>query len=261
MLFNKKFDLVLSIGEDCACTSYLRRFNLQDYSFPFDWLTKASFECRINLLVNDFENFLIKENISLMQKPENKEVDNKHDYYKDNLLDFYFYHDFRSNCNFEEEFLIVKNKYQRRIKRLYEVIENSKNVLFVWWSRNKHQDENCIINSYEKLKTKFQNKNVYLLIIESSDSFSIKNLCNNHVIIKRYDNISYKHNFKWNEVMGNEENNTKVFSKIKKVRTINWYIKNLIYKILKALINLFPNKKLRHKFKEDLSYKFFKSKL
>lgn len=37
MLFNKKFDLVISLGEDCACTSYLRRYNLQDYSYSFDW--------------------------------------------------------------------------------------------------------------------------------------------------------------------------------------------------------------------------------
>lgn len=26
MLFNRKFDLIISIGEDCACSSYLRRF-------------------------------------------------------------------------------------------------------------------------------------------------------------------------------------------------------------------------------------------
>jgi len=96
MLFDRKFDLVISLGEDCPCTSYLRRFNLQDYSFPFDWLTKASFETHINLLVNDFENFLNKENLVLIQKPENTNVDNKHDYYKDTVLDFYFYHDFKS---------------------------------------------------------------------------------------------------------------------------------------------------------------------
>lgn len=44
MLFNQKFDLIFSIGEDCACSSYLRRYNLQDYSYPFDWLTKATFK-------------------------------------------------------------------------------------------------------------------------------------------------------------------------------------------------------------------------
>lgn len=58
MLFNKKFDLIVSLGEDCACTSYLRRFNLQKYSYPFDWLSNASFQTRIDLVCNDFKDFL-----------------------------------------------------------------------------------------------------------------------------------------------------------------------------------------------------------
>ena len=151
MLFDKKFDLVVSLGEDCACTSYLRRFNLQDFSFPFDWLTKASFETRINLLIDNFDNFLNKENLVLMQKPENTKVDNKHDYYKDTALDFYFYHDFKSNTDFEKEFTEVKNKYSRRIERLYNAIQNSERILFVWWSRDKHQNEKVVVDLYKKL--------------------------------------------------------------------------------------------------------------
>lgn len=261
MLFDRKFDLVISLGEDCACTSYLRRFNLQDYSFPFDWLTKATFECRINLLVNDFENFLIKENLSLMQKPENKEVDNKHDYYKDTVLNFYFYHDFKSNTDFEKEFIEVKNKYLRRIKRLYKTIDNSERILFVWWSRYKHQDEKIIINSYEKLKEKFKNKEIHLLLIEPSDNHTSKYLCDGFVLIESYDNISYKHNQKWNETMGNEENNTKLFSQIKKVRTLDWHLRNFIFKFVKFFIGLLPNREMRHKLKDSWSYKFFRNKL
>lgn len=261
MLFNQKFDLVISLGEDCACTSYLRRFNLQDYSFPFDWLTKATFETRINLLVNDFNNFLNRENLVLMQKPVNVNVDNKHDYYQDTVLDFYFYHDFNSNTNFEKEFLDVKNKYARRIERLYNAIESSENILFVWWSRDKHQDVTIINNSYKKLNDKFKNKKIHLLIIEFSGTTTTKVLCNNRVLLMQYDNVSYKHNPKWNETMGNESNNLKVFSQIAKSRTVSWYLRIFIFKFVKFFISLIPNRSLRHKLKNDWSYKFFKNKL
>lgn len=261
MHFNKKFDLVVSIGEDCACTSYLRRYNLQDYSFPFDWLTKASFETRINLLVDNFAIFLNKENIVLMQKPLDKNVDNKHDYYKDTALDFYFYHDFKSNVPFEDEFYNVKCKYDRRIKRFYQKIEESTDILFVWWSRDKHQEESIIINAYKKVQNKFINKNIYFLLIEPSETYIEKTFCNNHVLLIKCDNYSYKHNAKWNETMGNETNNMKIFSQIKKKRFLKWYLLMAVYKFVKIFINLIPNRNVRHHLKNCWSYKFFKDKL
>ena len=74
MLFNQKFDLIFSIGEDCACSSYLRRYNLQDYSYPFDWLTKATFKTRLDLLLNDFQGFLEKENLIVKEAYVNEGV-------------------------------------------------------------------------------------------------------------------------------------------------------------------------------------------
>lgn len=261
MLFDKKFDLVVSIGEDCACTSYLRRFNLQDCSFPFDWSTKASFETRINLLVNNFDNFLNKENIVLMQKPHNDNVDESHDYYKDTVLDFYFYHDFKADVPFDEEFFNVKNKYNRRIKYLYQGIEESADILFVWWGRTKQLDEGIIINSWEKINEKFKDKNIYFLLIEPSEKYIEKLFCNNHVLLIQYDNYSWEHNPHWNQTMGNETNNMKIFSQIKKKRFFKWYIKIAIYKFVKIFIDLIPNRNIRRFLKSRWSYMFFKNKL
>lgn len=261
MLFNKKFDLIVSLGEDCACTSYLRRFNLQEYSYPFDWLTKASFQTRIELLVNNFENFLQKENMLPMQKPSQGLVDENHDYYKDQVFDFYFYHDFKSNIKFDDEFIQVKNKYERRIKRLYQNIEQSKNILFVWWSRDKHQDENVIIDSYKKLEKKFVNKKVYLLVIEPSQNHTTKYMCNNQVLIERFDNVSYKHNSKWNETMGNEKNNNKIFQKLMLNKTVKEYFDDIVYKVQRFLINFVPNKKIRKELRQNLKFQKFHAKL
>lgn len=80
--FSKKFDLIVSIGEDCSCTSYLRRCNLQKLSYPFDWLTNAPFENRIDLIINDFNDFLNIDDLEIMQKPTEFESDSNCDYYE-----------------------------------------------------------------------------------------------------------------------------------------------------------------------------------
>ena len=161
MLFDKKFDLIFSLGEDCACTSYLRRFHLQDYSYPFDWLTKADFFTRIDLLINDFKGFLEKESTF------KGNVDELNDYYWDTKTDFYFYHDFDTKMPFDESFALVKARYQRRIARLYQQIQSAQNILIVWWSRDKHQDIDKVKESYARLSQKFADKNISMLLIES----------------------------------------------------------------------------------------------
>ena len=267
MLFDKKFDLIVSLGEDCACTSYLRRFNLQDYSYPFDWLTKASFETRIDLIVNNFENFLIKENLVKMEKPQTG-ADEKHEYYHDKKLDFFFYHDFECTFegeneeeSFEKQYLSVKDKYNRRINRFYRQIDKSNNILFVWWSRDKIQPKDIIENGYEKLISKFKDKNVYILLIEYSPEYKEVYLKDKHVLAVQYDNISYQANPKWNETMGNEENNTKLFKNIKRIRSIKNLAVFFVWKILKFFISLIPIKNIRNNIKEKIEFKFFRNRL
>lgn len=261
MLFNQKFDLIFSIGEDCACSSYLRRYNLQDYSYPFDWLTKATFKTRLDLLLNDFQGFLEKENLIPMEKPNNKNLDFENDYYKDTKYDFYFYHDFKTGKSLEESFNDVKEKYNRRISRLYKNIESSNNMLLVWWSRDKHQEEDLLKEYYDKLVKKYPNKNIYLLILEYSENYKEKFLSDGHIKVVQYDNISYMHNPKWTEVMGNEKNNKKVFSQIKKYRTLDWYLNFAIYKFVNCLIGLIIIKDLRRKLRKDWQYHCLKAKL
>ncbi len=167
MVFDEKFDLIFSLGEDCACTSYLRRFNLQENSYPFDWLTKADFFTRVELLANDFRGFLEKENLVWLDKSAWKgSVDEHNDYYWDKGTDFYFYHDFAAQTPFDEAFAVVRQRYDRRIERLYERIRGAKKVLLVWWSRDKHQDFEAVKQAYERLCEKFSHAKIYMLLIE-----------------------------------------------------------------------------------------------
>ena len=261
MLFDTKFDLVVSIGEDCACSSYLRRCKLQDFSYPFDWLTKAAFSTRINLILNNFADFLDKENMYQLEKPKTNDVDKNCDYWADKKYNFYFYHDFLAGVPFEEAYPKVKTKFARRIARLYKRINYSKNILFVWWSRNKHQDIELLKTYYKKLSQKFSSSSIYLLLIEFSEKEENIFLEDNHILVSRYDNISYKHNNEWNETLGNETNNLKLFKQIKMNRKLGWYIKYLVYHLFKILIELIPVKKVRKELRHNLKAIFYKEAL
>lgn len=261
MLFDIKFDLVVSLGEDCACSSYLRRCKLQDFSYPFDRLTKAAFSNRLELLLNNFSDFLNKEDLYQLEKPKTDDVDKNCDYWADKKYDFYFYHDFKTGEPFDTEYIKVKNKFDRRIKRLYEQISNSENILFVWWSRNKHQNTDIVQEYYTKLCQKFPSKSVYLLIIEFGENEENIYLENNHILISRYDNISYKHNKNWNETTGNFANNMKMFSKINMNRTLKWKLKYILYCFEKIFIEIIPVKKIRADLRHKLKARYYKEAL
>ncbi len=71
-----KYDLIVSIGEDCACSAFLRNNKLQFPSFPFDWLMHANFETRVNLLMTNFSDFLNKDDVIPLEKTGELAVEN-----------------------------------------------------------------------------------------------------------------------------------------------------------------------------------------
>lgn len=262
MLFKEKFDLILSLGEDCACSSYLRRFGLQDFSYPFDWLTRFPFDNRIKFLLNDFDDFLTKENLRKIEKPPAPDVDHTCDYYEDFKYNIYFFHDFKYFLPFDEAYKDVVDKYKRRIERLYSMIMKSKKVLFVWWSRDKHLDMNHVQNQFNKLQEKFQNSELFLLIIEDKEEENQQEkslYSDGHIIhIKDYLMGPNKHG----STMGIEATSNAIFKQIKYNGSIKNKIKNISLNILKFILKIIiPNKERRTKIIAKLQYKFLKAKL
>lgn len=259
--FKNKFDLVVSIGEDCACTSYLRRCNLQNFSYPFDWLTNAPIENRIDLICNDFKDFLNPEDLEIMQKPTAFKADPKHDYYKNNKNELYFWHDFPNETSFQSSYLKVSEKYQRRIERLYNDIENSQKILFTWLSHTKLHSEDEIQEAYQKLNMKFKNKEIYLLVIENNIENKSVKLKDEHILIINHDTITDDKKHHYDQTMGNKFNNLKVFSKIKLKTSFVGKLKRWLFAFCKLIIGLIPIKKTRQKLKSDLNMLFYHAKL
>ncbi len=208
--FENSFDLVISLGEDCGCASYLNTHSLRCASYPFDWLIKASFETRINLISNDFSGFLKKENLQPLIKVSDLS-DPHHDYYEDKKTGFYFYHDFPAGIPLKNTFPEVKEKYKRRIKRLYQTINIAERILFVWLSRDKKISNNSILAAYDQLSQKFPQKQLFLLVLENGENNT--EILSDYILKLTYDNASFSDPaLEW---QGNKEKNDDVFSQIK----------------------------------------------
>ena len=67
--FKNKFDFVVSIGQGCASTSYLRRCNLQNFSYPFDWIAGPQFDMITDFIINGFQDFL-----NINEQSRNEEI-------------------------------------------------------------------------------------------------------------------------------------------------------------------------------------------
>ena len=258
---NKKFDLICSIGEDCACSMYLNKFKLRNASYPFDWLTKSNFDTRINLILNDFKDFCNKEDFQKLEKPKNTIVDLKYDYYENKQTDFYFYHDFDANLDFNDAYEIVKKRYERRINRFYKHIQKSKNILFVFWGRTDFVDIEKLKEYHQLLDNKFKNKNIYLLILENTknqNNFIYDNISENILKIK-YDMTSYDLSKPQNACVGNVSLNDKIFKKLKFKKSISTRMKNMYFYLFVKFPSIFiPNKQTRRNFKEKMKLLIFK---
>lgn len=209
--FQNTFDIVISLGEDYGCASYLQEHGLRKFSGPFDWLTKASFNARIECICNDFSEFLQKENMKIIPKNPSKITDGKHDYYEDEKTDFYFYHDFDAGVSFNEMYSAVKEKYDRRIKRFYQILSYANKILFVWFSRDKKIPDEDILRAHSRLKEKFSPHQIFLLVLENGEDSS--SFLTGTVLKITYDNASFLNPAE--EWRGNKKENNSVFSKIK----------------------------------------------
>lgn len=150
----KKYDCVFSMGEACLCASILDALNLRHFSAPFDWLYGATFEERMNLFLNDFENFLNQEDLEFYGQRDNPEP---RDIYFNHQTKICLNHDFPLNVPLEKSFSGVKAKYNRRISRLFLTIKKSKNVLMVFMEL-PNSDKRVSLEKLKKLMAKVNKK-------------------------------------------------------------------------------------------------------
>lgn len=90
MRHSDRYDIVYSLGEHCACAQQLQRYKLRFYSGPFDWIYNIPLVSRLELMNNDFENFLCIEDLEPFHN-KRRNIDLKCDFYKNKKMAPFFY--------------------------------------------------------------------------------------------------------------------------------------------------------------------------
>ena len=244
----KKYNIIYSLGRDCACSSYLKKNGLRLTSGPFDWLTNAGFEQRFDLILNDFENFLNKEDLIPMPKPTQFPADKNNDYYENKRTGLYFWHDFPADKSFDQSYPLIKQKYNRRIDRFYKNIKKHKRVLLVWFSQLHNTDKDLIVELCNKFCKKV-GKRVDFLIIEHIEGLQeVKTVQLQENIIKHCCHTTRVDEKGVPQTFGNETLINPIFQQYKIMIPFYTKIIKAITKILIKILCLFvPVKKWRKK--------------
>lgn len=190
----KYYGAIISLGQYCITATALRRLHLVNYSLPFDWSAgiieelcgKGGLEGKVNLICNDFKNFFNFEDFE--NRGNNQENDTYNLWVVNRRTGLQYKHDFPAEKNFEESFLDVQKKYNRRVKRLYKFINKFDSICFLYIARDINFSEKYLCEQQAKLARKFPNKTIdfiYLLHdknLEFSSSVFYKKKLNKNVV-------------------------------------------------------------------------------
>lgn len=122
------YDLILSLGGSCAVANQLKTRGLRLFSLPFDWLyctSPKTLEALSVAFKDDFSMWMLDENLVELPQEAYDKASAKFQY-EDQLTGYRFIHDFRDS---KEKILTdVREKYEYRIKRLYEKLTEASSI-------------------------------------------------------------------------------------------------------------------------------------
>jgi len=161
------YDLVVSLGCKCRTAGTLKGLKITRKTYPFDWvrydggIAQMNLLLRCNLIKNHFKGAFDIEDFVEYHNPYNS--------HKRSTINvktkLYFGHEFPWDKSVKEAFPEFLEKYQRRIKRLYDDVESANNVLFVFDAQSKLTPLKTIKEAIAILKESFTNKNINLLVL------------------------------------------------------------------------------------------------
>jgi len=128
----KEYDLICSLGGNCAAAHNLEYRQLRVKAYPFDWTYFTDRSTLYKLadgFKQKFRNILLKEN--LVELPINS-AHRECVQYRDETTGIVFANHFRDKIDNDAEYQKVKNKIDRRCKRLLNDIEKAHNILFLF---------------------------------------------------------------------------------------------------------------------------------
>lgn len=166
-----EYDFIFSIGENCFCADILNKNKLRITSSPFDWLTPNRDYCKeniisnLNIINNKFKDFLRKDDFIYLGDEKESGVK----IYLNNNTNLFYNHDFFIDNKFEDDYIKMKEIYQRRIERLLTELESDKKNLMVYIEyyrlHNNYFNINELIDLLNAIRKTYNNENIDLLYI------------------------------------------------------------------------------------------------
>ena len=156
-----KYDEIISLGANCATATLLRKLGLRRWSYPFDWVSREDIGNRIDLILNNFENYFNFDDFSF-------EVKHGKYYAQNHRTGYLMPHDFgrMTQAGPMATYQSANEKYIRRIKRFYDNVRG-REVLFVYFEMSKNEskiDIKYLMNLLLLLKQKTKANKVDLLV-------------------------------------------------------------------------------------------------
>ncbi len=170
-LHNKTYDVVIPFGRTCAAAMYSIERGFRRCSLPFDWVGTPNIGMLVEFILNGFADFMVPERLEYMEPLKGFPPDIHHDYYRDPTNQFLTFHDFRKGIPMAEERVVVKERYDRRIKRLYEILESPTKKLLFRWAYDDLPSTETLIESVTALRNRFSQGEIDLLFMNSVKDF------------------------------------------------------------------------------------------
>ena len=134
----------MPIGQGCAASYILSNLNMRSFSLPLDWTFMDNYSDGINVLKKRFENYFDKNDLEF----EYYDPKTLTDIYsnKSNHIRHVHYFPSQKAEPFEGAYPKIREMYERRIKRFFDIVNNQKPVRI--FSSGKVQDpimDHCLV--------------------------------------------------------------------------------------------------------------------
>lgn len=205
----KYYDYVVSLGGSCYTAVLLRNLNLQGATNVFDWsvgeIGVGGFSGKIDLICNHFANAFVLDDLEKFFYPDTRiptwPIRNK-------KTGLHYIHDFPKSMSIEEYFPTYKQKYLKRVQRLYDSIEKSNNVLFLSIISGEILPIEDIKKAEKIINEIFNNKIDFLIIQNIDDGELQEKLVSNHVQLVLFPTVFVNGRGKFNPELEKYLNNS-----------------------------------------------------
>lgn len=126
---SKPYEVVVSLGNMCQVAHQLDVNLLRNVAYPFDWVI-IPFPSLYFFIANEGQHFLQPDRLVFFDNHPDALGEVK-SFVKEMNYQIEFLHDFALSPDFMKDYNEIKEKYDRRVLRFFELLKSTKKILFV----------------------------------------------------------------------------------------------------------------------------------